>query len=96
MKTSKELLDLVDRCESDPSTVNRYERKKFRTDLIRYRELLKGEVTSAEKPAETEQDIPHTKWRRIKACLKKVVENAWQIFTKNFWETVFDRIFGPQ
>lgn len=44
------------------------------------------------KPAETEQDIP-TKRFGIKARLKKLVENAWQIFTKSFWETVFDRVF---
>jgi hypothetical protein len=56
-QTATELLDFVDRCESDPSSVNRYERKKFRTALIRYKELLKGEATSAEKPAETKKDI---------------------------------------
>lgn len=51
-QTSKELLDLVDRFESDPSSVNRYERKKFMTDLIRYKELLKGEAALAETDAQ--------------------------------------------
>jgi len=51
-QTSKKLLDLVDRFESDPLSVNRYERKKFRTDLIRYKELLKGEATLAETDAQ--------------------------------------------
>ena len=51
-KTSKELLDFVDRCESTPSSVNRYERKKFMTDLIRYKELLKGETALAETDAQ--------------------------------------------
>jgi len=51
-QTSKELLDLVDRFESDPSSVNSYERKNFRTVLIRYKELLKGEATLAETDAQ--------------------------------------------
>lgn len=46
-----------------------------------------------EKPAETKLDITSAKCRGIRARFNKVVEKAWQIFTKSFWETVFDRIF---
>jgi hypothetical protein len=99
---SVELLDYLDRIESDLHSLSGYEWRKLDTLLNTYGSLLRGEAkkgckeASAEKPTKTKQDITPTKWRRIKACLKKVVENTWQIFTKSFWETVFDRFFGPQ
>lgn len=68
-RTSKELLDFVDRCESDPSSVRSYEGKKFRTALIRYKELLKGEATSSEEPPEAGQDIPTAKEKKEKTKL---------------------------
>ena len=61
-------------------------------ERIKYKLEVESKQPTHEKPAETEQNIP-TKRCGIKARLKKVVENAWQIFTKSFWETVFDRIF---
>jgi len=48
------------------------------------------------KPAETKLDIPPSKGYAIKARLEKLVEKAWQILTKTFWETIFERIFGPR
>lgn len=72
-RTSKELLDFVDRCESDPSSVRSYEGKKFRTALITYKELLKGEATSAEKPAETKRNTtPSIRRCRIWTCVKRI------------------------
>lgn len=51
------------------------------------------EDLSPEKPAETEQCTALSKFRRIIICLKKVVEKAWQIFTKSFWESVLERVW---
>jgi hypothetical protein len=43
--------------------------------------------------AEAEQNtIPAKRWR-IWTCVKKVAEKGWQIFTKSFWETLFERIW---
>ncbi|MHC4460868.1 MAG: hypothetical protein ACYS6W_15925 [Planctomycetota bacterium] len=53
-------------------------------------EIAKAE---AEKPAKTEQDTTPAVQRGIITCLKKVVEKAWQIFTKSFWESVLERVW---
>ena len=53
-RTAKELQDTVDRCESDPSSLSSYERNKFKTGMLRYRELLKAEFKSGQEPGETD------------------------------------------
>ena len=78
-QTATELLYFVDRCESDPSSVNRYERMKFRTALITYKELLKGEATSAEKPTEKERKTTPAKRRGIGAWLWKLYEKTLKV-----------------
>lgn len=46
-----------------------------------------------EKAAATERNTTHAKRRGVITCLKKVVEKAWQIFTKSFWESVLERVW---
>jgi len=88
-KSAKELQDIVSDSISKPASyikvTNRID--DLIDDLNDLSEL---------KPAETKQDVIPAKGRRIIASFNKVVEKAWQIFTKSFWETVFERIFGPQ
>ncbi|MHC4159829.1 MAG: hypothetical protein ACYSSO_12205 [Planctomycetota bacterium] len=43
-RTAKELLDIVDRAETEPSSVSKYEQQKFCTGLDRYIALLKAEL----------------------------------------------------
>ncbi len=82
-QTAKELTDLVNRIEIDPSSVSSYERNKFKTGLIRYKELLKGEAekrckeASAEKPAETKQDIPPAKGKKKKAKIASLFKKIF-------------------
>lgn len=45
----------------------------------------------AQKPAEPEQKATPAKWWGIPTCLRKILEEGWQIFTKSFWDSVFDR-----
>jgi len=59
-------------------------------------ELHREQIENIKKPSETEQDITPAKHRGIRTRFNKVVEKAWKLFTKSFWETFFDRIFGQQ
>ena len=54
-RTTKELLDIVDRAQKEPLSVSKYEQQKFCTGLDRYKVLLKAELNRQpkEKPAET-------------------------------------------
>jgi len=56
-KTAKELQDIVDKAQAEPLSVSKYERRKFRTGLGRYKALLKAEMKRQRKvkPAGTEQ-----------------------------------------
>jgi len=67
-RTAKELLDMVDRFESAPASVKEYQRKKFTTDLMRYKELLKGESNTNSQISCTEQaeivEIDLSNWNR--------------------------------
>jgi hypothetical protein len=40
-----------------------------------------------------EENPSRSKFTRVMKQVKNVVEKAWQIFTKSFWETVFDRVW---
>ncbi len=53
-RTAKELLDIVDRAQTEPLSVSKNEQQKFCTGLDRYKELLKAEFKSGKKTAETE------------------------------------------
>jgi len=63
-KMSEELLDYLDRIESDLHSVSKYEWKKLDSGLRTYVSLLRGEAqqrcqaTSPDKTAQTKQDIP--------------------------------------
>jgi len=46
-----------------------------------------------EKPAQPEQKATPGKWQRFVTCAKKVIEKAWQIFTRSFWEALLDKMF---
>ncbi len=48
---------------------------------------------AARAKSELERNTRPYQWRGIVAWLRKVVERGWQIFTKSFWETVFDRVW---
>jgi hypothetical protein len=47
-RTAKEQLDILDKCESEPSSISKYEHKKYKTGMFRYKELLKAEVRSSD------------------------------------------------
>jgi len=51
-KMSEELLDYLNRIESDPRSLSEYEWKKLDTDLSTYASLLRGEAERAKKPVE--------------------------------------------
>ena len=65
-QTSKELLDLFDRIESDPSAITMYQRKKLDTYLKIYEQLLIGErERRSEKLADLENPVACVDVRKI-------------------------------
>ena len=99
---AEEALELVDEFDSwfyPRGQVTEQDSESYSNIFRRWKKVVRkfnmcmNSGNQAKKPGERKQDIPPAKRRRIIARLKKVVENAWQIFTKSFWETVFDRIF---
>ncbi len=72
---SEDLLDYLDRIESEPCSLGKYEWKRLVTGLCTYTSLLRGEAekrckeTSAEKPTEKKQDIYPTKEKGEKTRL---------------------------
>lgn len=63
------------------------------SDPITDLRFLQEWCIKAQNPAETGRNTTPTKFRRIIIYLKKVVEKAWQIFTKSFWESVLERVW---
>jgi len=47
------------------------------------------------KSSETRQDTTSAKRWWIPTCIGKILEKGWQIFTKSFWETLFEKM-GPK
>jgi hypothetical protein len=53
------------------------------------------EELSDEKPAETWGNATSAKGWGITILFKNIIEKGWQIFTKSFWDSVFER-WGPK
>ncbi len=96
-KTAKELQDIVDKCESNSSSVSVYERKKFETGMSRYRELLKAEYKSGKKPAEIERDITPAKrwwirgWLWIRAWFKGLGKELYGLTIERITKAYLDK-----
>lgn len=94
---SVELLDYLDRIESDLHSLSGYEWRKLDTGLDTYVSLLRGEAekrckkASAEKPAETKQDIPPTIFRRIWTGIKGFIKEAYRITIKSFFDSAMNK-----
>jgi len=82
---SEELLDYLDRIESDLHSLSKYEWKRLDTGLCTYTSLLRGEAkkrsgaTSAEKPAETAQSTALGKLGWIRGLLWKLYEKSLKV-----------------
>ena len=106
-RIAEQLLDVVDKIETDPSLVSQVELSTYRTGLSKYRVLLEARhkrdraenERAIEKAQETEparkdaENSTLSRWAKLKGWLKHVAEKGWQIFTKSFWEAVFDRVW---
>jgi hypothetical protein len=55
-RTAKELLDIVDKYESEPSSVSKYEQNKYGTGISRYKELLFAELRKHSEEQVTQQN----------------------------------------
>lgn len=56
--------------------------------------LLEGPKVSQNEPSrEAIGNSNPSKRTKTKGYFKYAVEKGWQIFTKSFWETLFDRVW---
>jgi hypothetical protein len=76
-RTAKELLNTIDKAQAEPSSVSRYESRKFRTDFRRCEALVEAEIRKLKK-VETGKDNGVKK--RGKALLDEQVGKLLESF----------------
>jgi len=71
-----------------PQNVDEQSTKPAYESNYRFRLTQEGRRLCEQLPKDTPD-----KRQRFVNCAKKIIEKGWQIFTKSFWETVFDRVW---
>ncbi len=85
-KTAKKILDLLDEIESG----NKSRWRELDTTTYTLVQLCRAK---RKQPAETEKGATPAKRRWMPTCICKIFEKGWQIFTKSFWESLFERMW---
>lgn len=65
-------------------------------EAIRAKVERQQQIELAEKPAERGGNATPAKGLGITTLFKNIIEKGWQIFTKSFWDSVFERMWPKQ